>query len=36
MLPEMLARRKVVARVSLVSSIDEGRYLERPSEEVSG
>jgi hypothetical protein len=31
MLPEMLARRKVVAKVSLVSSIDDGRYRERPS-----
>jgi hypothetical protein len=36
MLPEILARRKVVANVSLVSSIDEGMYRERPSEEVSG
>jgi len=36
MLPEMLASRKVVARVSLVSSIEEGRKRERPSVEVSG
>lgn len=36
MLPEILASKMVVAKVSLVSNIDEGMYRESPSEEVSG
>jgi hypothetical protein len=35
MLPDILARRKVVAKVSLVSTIEEGIKRERPSEEAS-